>query len=105
MDLETLDLLQEVIAEYEGTVLLVSHDRDFLNRTVDTSIILTGQGEFVKISGAWEEYKKLKAKNKIQNKEEHSGKKKNKSKPPKGERSPKAEFSFVDKHRLDELQI
>ena len=103
LDLETLDLLQEVIAEYEGTVLLVSHDRDFLNRTVDTSIILTGQGEFVKISGVWEEYKKLKAKNKIQNKEEHSDKKKNKSKPPKGERPPKAEFSFVDKHRLDEL--
>ena len=103
LDLETLDLLQEVIAEYEGTVLLVSHDRDFLNRTVDTSIILTGQGEFVKISGVWEEYKKLKAKNKIQNKEEHSDKKKNKSKLPKGERPPKAEFSFVDKHRLDEL--
>ena len=103
LDLETLDLLQEVIAEYEGTVLLVSHDRDFLNRTVDTSIILTGQGEFVKISGVWEEYKKLKAKNKIQNKEEHSDKKKNKSKPPKGERPPIAEFSFVDKHRLDEL--
>ena len=103
LDLETLDLLQEVIAEYEGTVLLVSHDRDFLNRTVDTSIILTGQGEFVKISGVWEEYKKLKAKEKIQNKEEHSDKKKNKSKPPKGERPPKAEFSFVDKHRLDEL--
>lgn len=103
LDLETLDLLQEVIAEYEGTVLLVSHDRDFLNRTVDTSIILTGQGEFVKISGVWEEYKKLKAKNKIQNKQEHSDKKKNKSKLPKGERPPKAEFSFVDKHRLDEL--
>ena len=103
LDLETLDLLQEVIAEYEGTVLLVSHDRDFLNRTVDTSIILTGQGEFVKISGVWEEYKKLKAKEKIQNKEEHSDKKKNKSKPPKGERPTKAEFSFVDKHRLDEL--
>ena len=44
LDLETLDLLQEVIAEYEGTVLLISHDRDFLNRTVDTSIILTGEG-------------------------------------------------------------
>ena len=103
LDLETLDLLQEVIAEYEGTVFLVSHDRDFLNRTVDTSIILTGQGEFVKISGVWEEYKKLKAKNKIQNKEEHSGKKKNVSNLPEGERPPKAEFSFVDKHRLDEL--
>ena len=103
LDLETLDLLQEVIAEYEGTVLLISHDRDFLNRTVDTSIILTGQGEFVKIEGSWEEYKKLKAKNETQNKGEYLDKKKNVSKPPKREMPSKAEFSFVDKHRLDEI--
>ena len=103
LDLETLDLLQEVIAEYEGTVLLISHDRDFLNRTVDTSIILTGQGEFVKIAGSWEDYKKLKAKNETQNKGEYLDKKKNVSKPPKREMPSKAEFSFVDKHRLDEI--
>ena len=103
LDLETLDLLQEVIAEYEGTVLLISHDRDFLNRTVDTSIILTGQGEFVKIAGSWEDYKNLKAKNETQNKGEYLDKKKNVSKPPKGEMPSKAEFSFVDKHRLDEI--
>ena len=103
LDLETLDLLQEVIAEYEGTVLLISHDRDFLNRTVDTSIILTGQGEFVKIAGSWEDYNKLKAKNETQNKGEYLDKKKNVSKPPKREMPSKAEFSFVDKHRLDEI--
>lgn len=103
LDLETLDLLQEVIAEYEGTVLLISHDRDFLNRTVDTSIILTGQGEFVKIAGSWEDYNNLKAKNETQNKGEYLDKKKNMSKPPKREMPSKAEFSFVDKHRLDEI--
>ena len=103
LDLETLDLLQEVIAEYEGTVLLISHDRDFLNRTVDTSIILTGQGEFVKIAGSWDDYNNLKAKNKTQNKGEYLDKKKNVSKPPKREMPSKAEFSFVDKHRLDEI--
>ena len=103
LDLETLDLLQEVIAEYEGTVLLISHDRDFLNRTVDTSIILTGQGELVKIAGSWEDYKNLKAKNETQNKGEYLDKKKNVSKPPKREMPSKAEFSFVDKHRLDEI--
>ena len=103
LDLETLDLLQEVIAEYEGTVLLISHDRDFLNRTVDTSIILTGQGEFVKIAGSWEDYNNLKAKNETQNKAEYLDKKKNVSKPPKREMPSKAEFSFVDKHRLDEI--
>ena len=103
LDLETLDLLQEVIAEYEGTVLLISHDRDFLNRTVDTSIILTGQGEFVKIAGSWEDYKNLKAKNETQNKGEYLDKKQNVYKPPKREMPSKAEFSFVDKHRLDEI--
>ena len=103
LDLETLDLLQEVIAEYEGTVLLISHDRDFLNRTVDTSIILTGQGEFVKIAGSWEDYNNLKAKNETQNKGEYLDKKKNVSKPPKREMPSKAEFSFVDKHRLDKI--
>ena len=103
LDLETLDLLQEVIAEYEGTVLLISHDRDFLNRTVDTSIILTGQGEFVKIAGSWEDYNNLKAKNETQNKGEYLDKKKNVSKSPKREMPSKAEFSFVDKHRLDEI--
>ena len=103
LDLETLDLLQEVIAEYEGTVLIISHDRDFLNRTVDTSIILTGQGEFVKIAGSWEDYNNLKAKNETQNKGEYLDKKKNVSEPPKREMPSKAEFSFVDKHRLDEI--
>jgi ATP-binding cassette subfamily F protein uup len=38
LDLETLDLLQEVIADYEGTVLIVSHDRDFLDRTVTVTL-------------------------------------------------------------------
>ena len=38
LDLETLDLLQEVIADYDGTVLIVSHDRDFLDRTVTVTL-------------------------------------------------------------------
>jgi ATPase subunit of ABC transporter with duplicated ATPase domains len=42
LDLETLDLLQEVIADYEGTVLIVSHDRDFLDRTVTVTLGLDG---------------------------------------------------------------
>ena len=42
LDLETLDLLQEVIADYDGTVLIVSHDRDFLDRTVTITVGLDG---------------------------------------------------------------
>ena len=44
LDLETLDLLQEVIADYDGTVLIVSHDRDFLDRTVTVTWASTGRG-------------------------------------------------------------
>ena len=44
LDLETLDLLQEVIADYDGTVLIVSHDRDFLDRTVTITLGLDGTG-------------------------------------------------------------
>ena len=68
LDLETLDILQEVIAEYPGTVFLISHDRDFLNRTVEKSIILTGQGKFLKIAGSWADYQSLKIKNCTPNK-------------------------------------
>ena len=44
LDLETLDLLQEMLADYAGTVLLVSHDRDFLDRTVGSVLMAEGRG-------------------------------------------------------------
>jgi ATP-binding cassette subfamily F protein uup len=56
LDLETLDLLQEVIADYEGTVLLVSHDRDFLDRTVTITLGLDGSGKVDVIAGGYAEW-------------------------------------------------
>jgi len=53
LDLETLDLLQEMIADYEGTVLLVSHDRDFLDRTVTSVMMAEGDGRFVEYAGGY----------------------------------------------------
>ena len=103
LDLETLDLLQEVISEYQGTVLLISHDRDFLNRTVETSIILTGQGEFLKIMGGWANYQNLKTKNTASEKEKVSKKKSGVTS--KSQSLLKAEYSFVDQHRLKQLPI
>jgi ABC transport system ATP-binding/permease protein len=55
LDLETLDLLQEVIADYAGTVLIVSHDRDFLDRTVTMTIGLDGSGEAIVVAGGYED--------------------------------------------------
>ena len=56
LDLETLDLLQEVIADYDGTVLIVSHDRDFLDRTVNITLGLTGSGNVDIIVGGYAEW-------------------------------------------------
>jgi ATP-binding cassette subfamily F protein uup len=56
LDLETLDLLQEVIADYEGTVLIVSHDRDFLDRTVTITLGLDGSGKIDVIAGGYEDW-------------------------------------------------
>ncbi len=53
LDLETLDLLQEMVADYPGTVLLVSHDRDFLDRTVSSVIAAEGEGRFVEYAGGY----------------------------------------------------
>jgi ATP-binding cassette subfamily F protein uup len=53
LDMETLDLLQERLAEYPGTVLLVSHDRDFLDRVVTSVIASEGKGRWVEYAGGY----------------------------------------------------
>ena len=53
LDLETLDLLQELLAEYAGTVLLVSHDRDFLDRVVTSVIAAEGDGQWTEYAGGY----------------------------------------------------
>ena len=55
LDIETLDLLQELIADYEGTVLLVSHDRDFIDRVATTTIAIR-ENEAVVYAGGWTDY-------------------------------------------------
>lgn len=53
LDLETLDLLEEMIDDYTGTVLVVSHDRDFLDRTVSSVLIAEGQGRWIEYAGGY----------------------------------------------------
>ena len=61
LDLETLDLLQEVIADYDGTVLIVSHDRDFLDRTVTITLGLDGSGKVDVVAGGYEDWERRRA--------------------------------------------
>lgn len=56
LDMETLDLLQELLTEYDGTLLLVSHDRDFLNRIVTSTLVLEGDGRVQEFPGGYDDY-------------------------------------------------
>jgi ABC transport system ATP-binding/permease protein len=71
LDLETLDLLQEVIADYEGTVLIVSHDRDFLDRTVTVVLGMDGSGTVDIVAGGYSDWQ---AKHKAVQPPKHSAK-------------------------------
>lgn len=56
LDVETLDLLQDILADYNGTVLLVSHDRDFIDRVATLTVALEGDGRAVVYPGGWSDY-------------------------------------------------
>jgi ATP-binding cassette subfamily F protein uup len=56
LDADTLDLLQEALSDYDGTVLLVSHDRDFLDRLVTSTIALEGNGTPIEYAGGYSDY-------------------------------------------------
>ncbi len=56
LDMETLDLLEELLLDYRGTVLLVSHDRSFLNNVVTSSLIFTGDGKIEEVIGGYDDW-------------------------------------------------
>ena len=56
LDVETLELLEELIFEYQGTLLLVSHDRDFLNNVVTSTIVFEGNGQVVEYIGGYDDW-------------------------------------------------
>jgi ATP-binding cassette subfamily F protein uup len=56
LDMDTLDLLEELLADYEGTLLLVSHDRDFIDRLATSTIGLDGRGGIVETPGGWVDF-------------------------------------------------
>lgn len=56
LDVETLDLLQDILGDYDGTVLLVSHDRDFIDRVATATVALEGGGRATVYPGGWSDY-------------------------------------------------
>ena len=102
LDLETLDLLQEVIADYAGTVLLVSHDRDFLDRTVTITLGLDGSGDVDIIAGGYADWE---AKRKQRPGKNAPAKKADKpaAPPPPPPQSRSAKLSYKDQRDYDLL--
>ncbi len=99
LDVETLDLLQELLDDYDGTVLLVSHDRDFLDRVATTTIAMEGNGRATVYAGGWSDY--IAQRGDLAPKKEEKTKA---SKPKvKQEAKPKTGLSFSEKHRLEKL--
>ena len=56
LDMDTLDLLEEMLADYDGTLILVSHDRDFIERLATSTIALDGRGRAVETPGGWTDF-------------------------------------------------
>ena len=100
LDIETLDLLQDILGDYEGTVLLVSHDRDFLDRVATTTIAMEGNGQAVVYAGGWSDYRAQRGGDFTEAKEASKPLAK-KEKPV--EKKAATGLSFTEKHRLEEL--
>ena len=101
LDVETLDLLQEVLDTYDGTVLLVSHDRDFLDRVATTTVALSGNGRATVYAGGWSDY--LAQRGDVAGAEKEAKKKTKEPKAAAKRQSTKQGLTFTEKHRLEAL--
>ncbi|SFT76168.1 ABC-F family ATP-binding cassette domain-containing protein [Sedimentitalea nanhaiensis] len=99
LDVETLDLLQELLDDYDGTVLLVSHDRDFLDRVATATVAMQGQGRATVYAGGWSDYL---AQRREEARVDVARAKPAKAKP-RQQGGPKPGLSFTEKHRLEAL--
>ncbi|MFT6088409.1 ABC-F family ATP-binding cassette domain-containing protein [Sulfitobacter sp.] len=101
LDVETLDLMQELLSTYDGTVLLVSHDRDFLDRVAATTIAMEGDGKATVYAGGWTDYLAQRQQDDFDQSVVAKAKPGAKGEKPKA--SAQKGLSFTEKHRLEAL--
>ncbi|UFX42541.1 ABC-F family ATP-binding cassette domain-containing protein [Bradyrhizobium sp. 41S5] len=105
LDLETLDVLEDMLGDYDGTVILISHDRDFLDRVVTSVIVPEGQGRWIEYAGGYSDMlaqrgadvkrETVKADATIEERKE--------AKAAAPEAAPRRRLSFNEKHALETL--
>jgi ATP-binding cassette subfamily F protein uup len=102
LDIETLDLLQDLLGDYDGTVLLISHDRDFLDRVASTTIAMEGRGRATVYAGGWSDYQAQRQADAAPVRPESTAKPAKPAEPkPKGKQD--KGLSFTEQHRLKAL--
>ena len=104
LDLETLDLLEDLISSYEGTVIVISHDRAFLDKIATETWVFDGEGHIESVVGGWSDvlayYQRIKKEDTVK-KAQTVQKKENEKK----EKSSKSGLSFTQKHELEQLPL
>ncbi|VVT29902.1 Holdfast attachment protein C [Roseovarius sp. EC-HK134] len=103
LDIETLDLLQELLDDFDGTVLLVSHDRDFLDRVATTTIAMEGDGRATTYAGGWSDYRAQRGADAAMEADKKANKTDTKAPELKQSKAAVTRLSFTEKHRLEEL--
>lgn len=103
LDIETLDLLQELLDGFDGTVLLVSHDRDFIDRVAATTIAMEGDGRAVVYAGGWSDYQAQRSESAPATARKAEGARPKDSAASQPAKPKKAGLSFTEKHRLEAL--
>ena len=100
LDAETLELLEELILEYQGTLLLVSHDRAFLNNAVTSTIVFEGNGQVVEYTGGYDEWLSQRPQRAAERLPEKNGRKKVRPKP---RARPSRKLGYMQKREMQDL--
>jgi ATP-binding cassette subfamily F protein uup len=103
LDMDTLDMLQEMLAEYKGTLLVVSHDRDFLDRTVTEVLAFEGGAQVEGYMGGYTDYHDAKLRLAAEAKKKTLPVKEEMAAAPAQEKKPANKMSFKLKHELEKL--
>ncbi len=102
LDMETLELLEDMLSDYAGTLILVSHDRDFIDRLATSTIALDGRGKVVETPGGWSDFLQQNP-GFLAVPESGAPPKRAKPTPPRAS-PPAVKLSFKDQHRLTQLE-
>jgi ATP-binding cassette subfamily F protein uup len=103
LDMETLDVLEDMIADYQGTVLLISHDRDFLDRLVAGTIVPEGKGKWNEYAGGYSDMLAQRGSDLTREAQPKREDRKEDTRAAAKADAPKRRMTFKDKHALETL--